>query len=76
MVLRLSPYRPSSVFASQSHLPPGEGFSQKYGVDSSESSPLLLTEGGTAQAVTGVEGTRCDFPRLPGKTIDPTSVTP
>ena len=36
----------------------GEGFSQKYGVDSSESCPLLLTEGGTAQAVTGVEGTR------------------
>ena len=34
---------------------------QKYGAGCSEKSPLLLTEGGTAQAVTGVEGTRCDF---------------
>ncbi len=39
--------------------PPGEGLTQKYRAGSSEESPLLLTEGGTAQAVTGVEGTRC-----------------
>ena len=30
-----------------------------------EKSPLLLTEGGTAQAVTGVEGTRCEFLNRP-----------
>ena len=41
--------------------PPGEAFPQKYGGGCLESSPLLLTEGGTAQAVSGVEGNRYDI---------------
>ena len=38
---------------------------KKYGGSCSESSPLLLTEGGTAQTVTGVEGTRHEFQKRP-----------
>ena len=37
----------------------------------SAQSPLLLTEGGTAQAVTGVEGTRYEFPDCPERGAAP-----
>ena len=38
---------------------------------STSQSPLLLTEGGTAQAVTGVEGTRCEFSDCPERRDTP-----
>ena len=53
------------------HHPPGETLTQKYGAGCIESSPLLLTEGGTAQAVTGVEGTIYEFPDCPEQCYAP-----
>ena len=49
----------------------GVCLTKKHRPKASEESPLLLTEGGTASAVTGVEGTRYVLSGLPGKKVRP-----